>query len=49
MNSRDTIAAQAATIERLKDRVAELEAEVELAYVALTRAATEAWLGRDAA
>jgi len=46
MNARTTIAAQAATIEALKARVAELEAEVELAYAALARAAAEAWLGR---
>jgi cell division protein FtsB len=46
MNARTTIAAQAATIERLKARITELEAEVELAYVALARAAAESWLGR---
>ena len=46
MNARTTIAAQAATIEALKARVAELETEVEHAYAALTRAATESWMGR---
>jgi hypothetical protein len=38
MNSRDVIAEQAATMERLKGRIADLEAELHAAYVALTRA-----------
>lgn len=46
MNARDTIAAQAVTIATLKDRVAQLETELEVAYTALARAAAEAWLGR---
>jgi uncharacterized coiled-coil protein SlyX len=46
MNSRDVIAQQAATMERLKDQVAVLQEELDHAYAALTRAAAESWIGR---